>query len=67
MISSYAVELRPALEQHDWKTRMSVTDNVMISMETGPANILDTGLEVVTHKERYAILCTCGLLSLIVL
>ena len=55
MLSSYAVELRPALEQHDWKTRMRVTDNVMLSMEAGPAIIFDTGLEIETHKERYAV------------
>jgi hypothetical protein len=54
MLSSYVVELRPALEQHDWKTRMRVTDNVMLSMETGTANILDTGLKIATRKERYA-------------
>ncbi len=37
MLSSYAVELRPSLEPHDWKTHVRVNDNVMLSMETGPA------------------------------
>ncbi len=60
MLSSYAVELRPSLEQHDWKTRMRVTDNVMLSMETGPANILDTGLEIATRKERYVCSKQCS-------
>ena len=54
MMSSYAVELRPSLEPHDWKTHVRVNDNVMLSMETGPANIPNTGLEIATRQERYA-------------
>ena len=61
MLSSYAAELRPALVQHDWKTRMRVTDNVMLSMEAGPANIFDNGWKL--RHTKNGMLCTCGLLS----
>ena len=54
MLSSYAVELRPSLEAHDWKTHVRVNGNVMLNNETGPAIIPNTGLEIGTRKERYA-------------